>query len=96
MRPGDRLEYLLYWQGDGPISKNYHGFVHLLDQSGNALAKRDQSAGTIYGTSMLWDTTSQQPDRYRIVIPPDSPGGLYSAAIGLYDIKTLRAPCRQG
>ena len=97
VRPGDKLEFLLYWQGNGQIDKDYHGFLHLLDQSGNALAKRDQSAGSIYATSMTWDTTRGQPDRYRIIVPPNSPGGLYSAAVGLYDHQTFeRLPVRAG
>ncbi|MGE5603548.1 MAG: 6-pyruvoyl-tetrahydropterin synthase-related protein, partial [Nitrososphaerales archaeon] len=89
VRPGDRIEYNLYWQGDGPIDKNYHGFVHLLDQSGEALAKRDQWAGSLYATTMLWDATRRQRDTYRLLVPQDSPGGLYSAAVGLYDAHTL-------
>ena len=95
VHPGDRLEYLLFWQGSGPINENYHGFVHLLSQSGEALVERDQSAGSIYATSRLWDASQQQPDRYRLIVPQGSAAGLYTPAVGLYDISNNeRLPVR--
>ncbi len=94
VRPGDKLEYDLYWQAARPSDANLHGFVHLLDQAGNSLTERDQMAGTMYAPPMQWDATSLPPDRYRLIIPEDSPSGLYSADVGLYAAGLQRLPVK--
>jgi hypothetical protein len=87
-RPGDVVEYTLYWQATGPISEDYHGFVHLLNLQGQPLIQRDQLAGPLGQASRLWDAASLQPDLYRLRIPADAAGGLYWPSIGLYDFST--------
>ena len=89
VRPGDTLEYTLYWQAHQPLSTNYHGFVHLLDHEGQTVATQDHLAGSFFRAPMLWDTFTVQPDRYQVRIPKTTRNGLYTPVLGLYDFETL-------
>ena len=87
VRPGESLEYTLYWRALQALQRDYHGLVHLVDREGRPLAKQDQFAGTLFRPSRHWDILSLQPDRYLLRIPPDARSGLYWPAVGLYDLK---------
>ena len=87
VRPGDSLEYTLYWRALQALQRNYHGLMHLVDREGRPITKQDQYAGTLFRPSMLWDIFSLQPDRYLLRIPQDTLSGLYWPMVGLYDFK---------
>ena len=87
VRPGDSLEYTLYWRARQALQRDYHGLVHLVDRVGRPIAKQDQLAGSLFRPPMLWDTFSLQPDRYPLRIPEDTPSGLYWPMVGLYEFK---------
>jgi hypothetical protein len=89
VRAGDTLEYELYWQALKPVSENYHGFIHLVDASGQPLVQSDHIAGTMLNPPKLWDAYHLQPDRYRLTIPESAAGGLYWPSVGLYDFGNL-------
>jgi hypothetical protein len=88
-RPGETLDYTLYWQAKKPPTVNYHGFVHLVDLAGQTIDTQDHLAGSFFRAPMLWDTFTLQPDRYQVAIPETTPNGLYTPEIGLYDFTTL-------
>ncbi len=89
VRPGDSLDYTLYWQPLQPLLTNYHGFIHLVDRQGQPLAKRDQVAGSFFRTPMMWDSVSLQPDRYLLRIPARAANGLYWPIVGLYEHESV-------
>ena len=89
VRPGDSLEYTLYWRARQALLQNYHGFVHLVDRGGRPIVKQDQLAGWLSRPPMLWDIFSLQPDRYPLRIPKDAPSGLYWPTVGLYEFKGM-------
>lgn len=89
VRPGDTLDYTLYWRARQPLLTNYHAFVHLVDRLGQPWAKQDQLAGSFFSPSTLWDTFTLQPDRYPVRIPTDAPNGLYWPAVGVYEFADL-------
>jgi len=84
LRPGQVLEYTLFWRADGAVEENYHGFVHLLDHTQQAVRQHDKTAGSLLAPSRLWNAFYAQPDTYRIVIDDTMPGGLYQPTVGLY------------
>ena len=45
VRPGDSLEYTLYWRALQALQRNYHGLMHLVDREGRPIVKQDQLAG---------------------------------------------------
>jgi hypothetical protein len=87
VRPGDSLEYTLYWQALQQLQRDYHGLVHLVDRAGRPIAKQDQLVGSRFRPPTLWDFYSLQPDRYPLRIPEDTPSGLYWPMVGLYEFK---------
>jgi hypothetical protein len=90
VRPGDYLDYTLYWQATGLVAENYHGFVHLTDVMGAPLVQEDQLPGPLFQPPRLWSTVRLHPDVYRLRLPRDAPSALYWADVGLYDFETLR------
>ena len=89
VRPGDSLEYTLYWQARQALPQDYNGSVHLVDREGRPLVKQDHLAGSLFRPPMLWDTFSLQPDRYPLRIPQDTPSGLYWPMVGLYEFEGM-------
>ena len=89
VRPGDSLDYTVYWRARQPLLTSYHGFIHLVDQEGVPLVKEDHLAGSFLNDPLMWDTFSLQPDRYSLRIPEDAAGGLYWPVVGLYDFATV-------
>jgi hypothetical protein len=84
LRPGQVLEYTLFWRADRAVDENYHGFVHLLDHTQQAVRQHDKTAGSLLAPSRLWNAFYTQPDTYRFVIDDAMPGGLYRPTVGLY------------
>ncbi len=84
LRPGQVLEYTFFWRADGAVDENYHGFVHLLDHTQQAVRQHDKTAGSLLAPSRLWNAIYAQPDTYRFVIDGAVPGGLYRPTVGLY------------
>lgn len=89
VEPGDLLEFVLYWQALAPLDINYHGFVHLVDKDGQAVAKLDHLAGSYFWPSLQWDESRLETDHYRLSIPDEASSGLYWPTTGLYDFETL-------
>ena len=89
VRPGDEVTVQLYWKSIGPVARDYHGFVHLLDQAGTPLAKHDQLAGGFTRPSRLWSSSRLRTDTYSLHIPSDVKSELYWPTVGLYDYRTL-------
>jgi hypothetical protein len=84
VRPGDELDYTLYWKALGSIAENDHGYIHLVDAHQNPIAKSDHLPGTWFHPPVLWDPFHMQADTYQLTIPRDAPGGLYWPRLGLY------------
>lgn len=84
LRPGQTIEYTLFWRADGAVDDNYHGFVHLLDHTQQAVRQHDKTAGSLLAPPRLWNAFYAQPDTYRIVIDDAMPGGIYRPTVGLY------------
>jgi hypothetical protein len=78
----------LYWQALGASDRPYSVFVHLLDDSGEALGYGDsEPAGGQYPTTG-WLAGEYLKDPHEMLVRPDAPAGTYRLAIGLYDPAT--------
>jgi hypothetical protein len=89
IRAGEVVTYRLYWQALKTPSENYHSYIHLIDSTGNAIAQSDQLPGPWFHPPKGWDTYYPQPDTHRLQIPPNTPGGLYGPAVGMYEIRQM-------
>jgi hypothetical protein len=84
VRPGQLLEYTLFWRADNPAQENYHGFIHLLDAQQQTARQHDKTAGSLLAPARLWNGQYAQADTYRLEIDSSLAGGLYWPSAGLY------------
>lgn len=83
-RSGDILPVALFWQGQGPMDKDYNVFVHLLDGSGQLVAQTD--SGPVGGSRPTsgWQEGELIVDRHGLLLPETLPPGEYQLTVGLY------------
>ncbi len=95
IKPGERVQLTLLWKSIRPTDRDYTVFVHVLDARGNIVAQADhQPQNGAYPTS-IWDAGEQVRDDLTVVLPPQTPDGKFTIAIGLYDLSTgQRLPAR--
>lgn len=89
VQSGDYVEYRLYWRATAPIDQNYHGFVHLVNNTGQPLVQQDQLPGPFFAPPSTWDQYRLNTDNYLLRIPHDAPSGLYWPNVGMYEFETL-------
>jgi hypothetical protein len=95
VKPGDWLEYTLFWRTDDAVSRNVHAFVHLVDESDEPVAQRDQGPGPLGTSPEFWLPGRTYADHYRIRIPANSTSGLLEPRVGMYDFDSgERLPVR--
>lgn len=89
IKPGEVLNYSLYWRALHSLDQNYHSFIHLVDYDGSAVISRDQITGSIFNPSILWNSSALQHDYFILRLPQDIPQGLYWPTVGLYEFDTV-------
>jgi hypothetical protein len=85
VRPGEELCVTLTWSVESPPRRDYHVFVHLVDDLGKVWAGGDDAPrqGT-YPTSW-WEPGEVIADEYAVSIDVDVPTGSYQVQVGWYD-----------
>ncbi len=96
VQPGDILQLDLFWHTDAPLSERYKVFVHVLDQSGKIVAQTDREPGGGQQPTTNWESNELIVDRYGVLIPQNTPTGIYTIEIGLYDFANTRLPVSAG
>ncbi|MCA9945579.1 MAG: glycosyltransferase family 39 protein [Anaerolineales bacterium] len=87
--PGDSVTLTLYWEAAQETAVDYTVFTHLLNEQGELLTQQDsQPQGGIYPT-YIWDSGERVADTHTLIIPPDTPDGPATLAIGMYTLATL-------
>ncbi|MCA9979816.1 MAG: hypothetical protein KDD89_03265 [Anaerolineales bacterium] len=79
------LNLLLFWEAEGPTTRPYTVFNHLLNDQGELVAQQDNWSLNGQWPTTCWQPGSQLIDQYHIPIPPDLPPGTYTLYTGLYD-----------
>ncbi|HUE75436.1 MAG TPA: hypothetical protein VMP10_01305, partial [Chloroflexota bacterium] len=83
-----RLSITLYWHALAtPLGAN-KVFVHLIDESGQPLAQRDQAPLGGSRETDGWVSGEYLIDTHELDLPPDLPVGNYQIAVGMYDPTT--------
>ncbi|MGD2039345.1 MAG: glycosyltransferase family 39 protein [Anaerolineae bacterium] len=86
--PDSTLDVTLYWHTLETPDRNYHVFVHLLDQDGDILAQHDGPPGRGTLPTLGWLPGEYLTDPHQIQIPADLPDGDYQLGVGLYEPTT--------
>ena len=83
--PGSPLEVTLHWHVLETPDRNYHTFVHLLDESGEIWAQDDGPPGGGKPPMMGWLPGEYLTDTRTLHLPADLADGEYRLGVGLYD-----------
>ncbi|MAT95810.1 MAG: hypothetical protein CL608_01485 [Anaerolineaceae bacterium] len=87
--PGDTLTIVHYWQSDGRAAGEVKVFNHLLDESGQPVAQRDDVPMDGIRPLNTWTLGEQMEDVYQMEIPADAAPGDYYLVVGFYDPATF-------
>lgn len=82
---GQDLKFTLYFEGDGPIGRDYRIFTHLIGPDGSLAVQDDRIAGADSYPTSLWVTGARIRNIFNIRVPPDLSPGAYRLIAGLYD-----------
>ena len=89
--PGSPLEVTLHWRAIQTPDKNYHTFVHLVDEEASdarIIAQHDGPPGEGQLPTMGWLPGEYLTDTHLLQLPFDLPDGEYRLTVGLYDPET--------
>jgi hypothetical protein len=86
LNPGDILQLALFWRIKESISERYKVFVHLYDRNGRLIAQTDSEPGATLRPTHTWLPGETVIDRYGVMMPTAAPAGLYTVAVGFYEL----------
>lgn len=84
--PGDIVQLTLFWQTATEMDTRYKVFLHLVDDDGQIIAQRDSEPGGGLALTSTWPPDETITDNHGILVPVDTPPGLYTLMLGLYDL----------
>jgi mannosyltransferase len=84
LAPADILQVSFFWEALAPIPERYKVFVHLVGPDGRPVAQRDSEPGGGLALTTTWEPGQVIADHYGVLIPPATPPGEYTLAVGLY------------
>jgi hypothetical protein len=83
------LEVSLYWRVDGDLAEDYHTYVHLVDEEGQAIAQSDHRPGQEYYLSRMWAPGEVLLDVHVLPIPAETQVGEVTIVAGVYEYPSL-------
>jgi len=85
LKPGQSLEFTLYWQALDEMEVSYTVFTHLLDAEERVWGQADSIPLGGEAPTTSWLRGEVITDRYEIIVDPEAPAGAYVIEIGMYD-----------
>jgi len=90
---GEALGVTLFWTAEQPPAVRYRVFVHLYRPDSDVIAaQHDGEPGGNLAPTDGWVVGQRVADNHGLVLPLDSPPGIYRLMIGLYDSEGNRLP----
>jgi hypothetical protein len=90
--PGDIVQLALFWHADATIGERYKVFVHLANADGKIVAQTDREPNGDLSPTITWQPGETIVDRYGVLLPVDTPAGVYRIMIGMYAFNGERLP----
>ncbi len=76
VRPGDEIDYVLYWRANGQLPKEYHSFMHVVNAQRQSLVSLDKVPGTELWRPLQWDKSHTERDTFSFRIPTNAVSGV--------------------
>ncbi len=90
----------LLWRAVRPLEKDYHLFIHLVDEEGRRWGQRDERLQDTQGLpTSAWREDGEHLSNYSVPLEAGIPPGPYWVALGIYrldDLSRLEVLDRQG
>lgn len=86
---GEELHVILYWRVERELRQDYHTYVHLLDESGQAIAQSDHRPGQEYYPSSLWQPGETLLDVHVLAISASEDVNSVTLVAGAYQYPSL-------
>jgi hypothetical protein len=86
---GKALHVSLYWRVEQDLAHDYHTYVHLLDERGEAIAQSDHRPGLEYYPSSLWRPRETLLDVHVLPISASEDVDAVTLVAGAYDYPSL-------
>jgi len=83
------LQVSLHWRVEDHLSEDYHSYVHLLDERGQAIAQSDHRPGQEYYPSSLWQPGETVLDVHVLSIPVEGDLHQVTVVAGVYEYPSL-------
>jgi hypothetical protein len=87
---GGAVDVTLRWGVSGEIGRDYATFVQAVAPDGRGLAGSDRRPGGAFYPSSRWRSGEVTADAHRLLLPAESPPGVYELRAGVYDPADLR------
>jgi len=87
-KPGETIDFTLYWTADAPDDFYWSVFAHLVDADGTVVAQDDKIPYDGLFPTSRWLPGQIVDDRFAIILPSDIAPGEYQLGIGMYDWQT--------
>jgi hypothetical protein len=88
IRPGEVLEFDLYWRSEEIAQVSYSIFAQLLSPDSRILVQQDQLPVMGDRPTSGWVPDEYIRDPYQLMIPLDAAPGKYRLIVGMYDSQT--------
>jgi hypothetical protein len=83
--PGTEVPLTLHWYATGRSTTRWKVFTHIVAADGTLQAQRDLEPGDGALPTNGWASGEFVSMAYGVMLPPDSPPGVYEVRVGLYD-----------
>jgi uncharacterized membrane protein len=87
---GGWLHYVLYWQAQQQLERNYSLTLNLEDRNGNEYLRQDQALSTPYFLPPAWPLQTTVQGRVDVLLPADLPAVDYRVHLRVLDPETQR------
>jgi len=85
-----QLHYVLYWQAQEALKRNYSLTLSFQDQDGNEYLRRDQALSTPYFLPPVWPLHTPIRGRVDVILPADLPPFTYEVYLRILDPESQR------
>ena len=86
---GGQVQVSLYWRVHRTSERDYHTYVHLLDEGGRPISQSDQRPGQEYYPSSMWQPGETLLDVHVLPVPAETEAGVVTLVAGAYEHPSL-------